>query len=85
MRQWFGCLQEQLNVEVLGSVEQEGASPAWSPCNQLKVLRILLLGSLLQLNLLVEGRKQLAVVLGIPSQCFKAVGLVFELNQQFVI
>ena len=44
------------------------------------VLRILLLGSFLQLNLLVEGRKSLAVVLGVPSQCFKAVGLVFELD-----
>ncbi len=48
------------------------------------VLRTFLLRGLLQLDLLVEGRQSLAIVLGVPSQSFKAVGLVFELNQQLL-
>ena len=49
------------------------------------VLWTFLLRGFLQLDLLVEGRKALATILGVPGQCFKAVGFIFELNQQLVI
>ena len=39
----------------------------------------------MQLDLLVKRGKSLAVVLGIPSQGFKAVAFVFELNQQLLV
>ena len=49
------------------------------------VLRAFVLRVFLQLDLLVKGRKALAILLGVPSQPFKSVGLVFELNHQLVI
>ena len=48
-------------------------------------LRTFLLRGPLQLDLLVKGGQPLAIVLGVPSQCFKAVDLIFELDQQLVI
>ena len=48
-------------------------------------LRTFLLRGLSQLDLLVKGGQSLPIVLRVPSQCFKAVDLVFELDQQFVV
>ena len=49
------------------------------------VLRAFVLRVFLQLDLLVKEGQSLAIVLGVPSQSFKAVDLVFELDQQLVI